>query len=393
MLHQLINLSPDLKKLRDEGYELEIKGGYICIHHIPYVNVKKEVKLGILICPLSLASPTLASRPPDHTMHFMGEHPCHKDGVIMNEIINSSPNQLLFEEMIGNHYFSSKPSKGNYDDYYEKFSRYIQLISAPAKSLNGSVTANTFKPFVDNDPISVFNYFDTNSSRANIFAVNEKLVNQKIAIIGLGGTGSYILDLLAKTKVSEIHLFDADDFSQHNAFRSPGAPSIEELNEGKKKVIYFAEIYSKMHKGIVPHVNYISMDNVHILEDMSYVFICIDRNSARNEIIAELLKMNVSFVDVGLGVQLVDDKLIGIIRTTVGTPENKGHLEKRIPSVDTDINEYATNIQIADLNLLNAGLAVIKWKKLCGFYEDLIDEYHSTYSINVAELINGDTRV
>lgn len=393
MLHQLISLSPDLKKLRDEGYELEINGGYICVHHIPYVNNESEVKLGILICPLSLASPTLASRPPDHTIFFMGEKPCHKNGAEMNEIINNSPNQVLWSGMIGNHYFSSKPAKGYYDDYYEKFTRYIQLISAPAKSLDSSVTANTYKPFVDNEPTSVFNYFDTNSSRANIFTVNEKLANQNIAIIGLGGTGSYVLDLVAKTNVSEIHLFDADDFSQHNAFRSPGAPSIEELNEAKKKVIYFSEIYSKMHKGIIPHIDYVNRDNIQLLKRMSYVFICIDRNSSRNEIILELLKMNVSFLDVGLGVQLVDDKLIGIIRTTAGTPEYKDHLLKRIPSVDSDINEYATNIQIADLNLFNAGLAVIKWKKMCGFYQDLIEEYHSTYSINVADLINGDTRI
>jgi hypothetical protein len=37
---------------------------------------------------------------------------------------------------------------------------------------------------------------------------------------GLGGTGSYILDLVSKTPVNEILLFDSDDFLQHNAFRS-----------------------------------------------------------------------------------------------------------------------------------------------------------------------------
>ena len=47
--------------------------------------------------------------------------------------------------------------------------------------------------------------------------------------MGLGGTGSYVLDLVAKTPVWEIHLFDGDAFLQHNAFRSPGAPSLDEL--------------------------------------------------------------------------------------------------------------------------------------------------------------------
>jgi len=55
------------------------------------------------------------------------------------------------------------------------------------------------------------------------------------------------------------------------------------------------------------------------------------------------------------------------------------------------VNEYATNIQIADLNALNAILAVIKWKKLSKFYQDLIEEHQTTYSINVSQLLNGDT--
>ena len=57
--------------------------------------------------------------------------------------------------------------------------------------------------------------------RAGISDLNAMLRGQKIAIVGLGGTGSYILDLIAKTEVSEIHLIDADEFVNHNAFRAP----------------------------------------------------------------------------------------------------------------------------------------------------------------------------
>jgi hypothetical protein len=39
---------------------------------------------------------------------------------------------------------------------------------------------------------------------------------------------------------------------------------------------------------------------------------------------------------------------------------------------------------------LNAVLAVIKWKKMCGFYQDLREEHHSTYSINVNQLTNDE---
>jgi tRNA A37 threonylcarbamoyladenosine dehydratase len=38
--------------------------------------------------------------------------------------------------------------------------------------------------------------------------VTAKLEGKKIAIVGVGCTGSYILDLVAKTPVSEIHMYD-----------------------------------------------------------------------------------------------------------------------------------------------------------------------------------------
>ena len=391
MQHQLINHSLDLKRLRDEGYDLEVKGGYVCIHHIPYVNAEMQVKYGKLICALSITSPTSISKPADHTAYFMGEMPCHKDGVPYTSIVNNSQVTPLVDGYIGNHYLSSKPACGYYNDFYDKLTRYASLISAPARSIDGTATETPFNPFRDDIEDSSFNYFDTNSSRANIVQVNAKLSGQKIVIIGLGGTGSYILDQVAKTPVAEIHLYDADVFSQHNAFRSPGAPSIEELDLKKSKAEYFADIYSKMHKGVIPHVEYITVENVQLLKNASYVFICIDNNSARKCIIDELLKLKVSFIDVGLGVTLVDDHLIGIVRTTTGTDLKNDHLTKRIPIEETEGNEYGTNIQIADLNALNAIMAVIKWKKLSAFYQDLLEEHQTTYSINVAQLLNGDT--
>jgi hypothetical protein len=45
------------------------------------------------------------------------------------------------------------------------------------------------------------------------------------------------------------------------------------------------------------------------------------------------------------------------------------------------INNIYRNIQVADLNMLNAAMAVTKWKKMRGFYADDIREYHSLYAI------------
>lgn len=239
---------------------------------------------------------------------------------------------------------------------------------------------------------NVFKYPDTNSSRAGVEFLNRKFENQKIAIIGLGGTGSYILDQVAKTPVKEIHIFDADVFQLHNAFRSPGAVSSEKLEteNGIKKVDYYYEIYSNMHAGIKAHTKYVTLENVNELKDFSYVFISIDKNEVRYNLAKTFLKMGVTFIDVGIGVNKADDCLNGAIRVTVGSSVKSDHMDFRIGSFESEENEYSNNIQIADLNCLNAMLAVLKWKKLSGFYQDVKQEHNSLFLINTNKLLNED---
>lgn len=389
MSQLLINHSPDLKRLRDEGYELQIKGGYLIVHSIPYVNSRKEIKFGALVSDLTLQNSELTARPNTHVIYFSGEHPCNKDGTIITAIQHNSLTRALYDGLVINHAFSNKPPNG-YEDYYKKISRYADIISAPAKSIDHSVTEKTFKVIPEENAESVFNYIDTNSSRAQIHHLNLKFSKQKIAIIGLGGTGAYILDLVAKAPVAEIHLYDGDAFLQHNAFRSPGASSVEKLKLQLKKAEYYREIYSAMHRHIHAHCFYINKENLDKLDGMSYVFVCIDKNDVRKNVIDFLLIKKIPFIDVGLGVNHADGNLIGTIRVTTGTSAKCDHLNSRIPFEDDDNNEYNTNVQIADLNALNASLAVIKWKKLSGFYQDLKEEYHTTYSLNVSQLLNND---
>jgi len=389
MLQQQINRSTDLKRLRDEGFEIEVKGGYLIIHHIPYVNGNREVKFGKLISTLSLNN-DVTIKPDNHVISFMGEYPCNNDGSIITAIQHSGQqNQALFDGIVINFSFSNKPPNG-YNNYYDKVTRYAEIISAPAKSIDKTVTAKTFKVIIDTEDESVFKYIDSNSSRANIFQLNSKFKGQRVAIIGLGGTGSYILDFVAKTPVDEILLFDADEFLQHNAFRAPGAASVESLNKRLKKVHYFTEIYSQMRNGIIPYAENVTEENIELLKGVSYVFICIDNNSAKGHIISKLRDFGVVFFDVGLGVNVTDENLIGILRVTTVTPSKFDHISTRIVFDTMDDNEYATNIQIADLNALNALMAVVKWKKMSGFYQDLKQEFNSTYTVNTSQLINED---
>lgn len=392
MLHKLIDHSPDLKRLRDEGYEIQILGTHVLIRNIPYVNSNKGIEFGTIVCELTIIG-NKAGKPKNHVAFFMGEQPCHKDGTEIAALVHGKNKTILAEGIVVDRSFSNKPP-GGYLNYYQKFTTYIKIISAPAQSMDSSLTAQTFKLVDSIESNSPFNYPDTNSSRGEIVTVSNKLKDQKIGIIGIGGTGSYLLDFIAKTPVDQIHIFDKDEFAIHNAFRAPGAPDASVLKETPIKVNYFCEVYGKMHKGIVPHPVRISKDNLIELDQLDFVFICVDNGQSKEEIIDYLIERKKNFIDVGMGIEITDDNsLFGLLRVTSGISGNLEHIKTkdRIPFVDRENeDEYNKNIQIAELNALNAVLAVIKWKKHCGFYHQAENEKHSLYSIDDNSIINED---
>ena len=389
---KLISRSPDLQRLRAEGYDIEVRSGrFLLVKSVPFVNAKCEIALGILVSTLMLAGEATAS-PDTHVVTWIGEHPCHPDGSVLTAIQNPSGGQTLDRDLVVNYTFSNKLTSGQSDpDYYEKMTRYATIISAQAQAIDFSVTpmVNRFVEDVEDD--SPFNYADTASSNDGIAAVSRKLEQQAVAIVGLGGTGSYVLDLVAKTPVRAIHLFDGDSFLQHNAFRSPGAASVETLREVPGKVDYYKAQYSRMHRGIVPHGDFLDYANIDDLRGMEFVFLCLDRGKIKKEVVTRLLEWRIPFIDATMGVDLVGDSLGGILTVTTVTPEKSDHWQERMSFSDANPNnDYSKSIQIADLNALNAALAVIKWKKYLGFYRDLRREHHCSYTTDVDMLLNDD---
>lgn len=388
MSTELIARNPDLKRLRDEGYDISIVADHLVMRDVPYVNSSKELCLGTLVSTLEMAGHSTA-RPSQHVVMFSGEHPCDSNGVEIAAIKHSVTNEIVGEIQL-HHSFSNKPRNG-YENYHAKMTRYATIISAPATALDKRATARRFRPVATSEEESAFKYLDTASSRAGIGAVSDKLKLRKVAIIGLGGTGSYVLDQVAKTPVGEIHLFDRDLFLNHNAFRCPGAASLSDLERKLSKVAYLTEKYSEMHRGIIPHEVFVVNENTAELEEMDFVFVCIDRNEPKKVIFEALRGFGIPFIDAGMGLTLEEGSLRGQVRTTTILPSVADHAERRVSFVDGNQDAaYDQNIQIADLNALNAIMAVIKWKKLFGFYHDQDREHNSVYVLGGNWLRNED---
>lgn len=389
MPRELISRSPDLKRLRDEGYEVDVIADHLIVRHVPYVTSQCEVTYGTLVSTLTLSGERTA-RPGTHVVFFIGQQPCHKDGREIQAIKHQQSGKNLGSGLCVDRSFSNKPS-GGFRDYYEKMTSYANILSGPAESLVPRATAKTFVE-ESTEVESVFEYRDTATTRAEIGAVSARLSGYRIAIIGLGGTGSYILDLVAKTPVAEIHLFDSDRFLQHNAFRSPGAPSLKELREISTKVERFRAIYSRMHKGIRAHAIRLDEESADEVASMDFFFLCLDSGRSRKAVLAALHRHNTPFIDVGMGVEMIEEQktLVATLRVSTSSPGHRAG-ERHIPVSDGDPDQdYDRNIQIADLNCLNAALAVVRWKKHCGFYQDLEREHLTAYAVNVNQLVSEE---
>lgn len=379
--------SPDLQRLRDEGYDIRIHGGYLLVRDVPYVTAALEVKLGILVASLDLDNDK-AAVPQTHVAMWVGEHPCHSDGRKIITFENGSPPQDLGDGLRVDFTFSAKAP---YRDYHHKMTTYIGRITGEAQVIDPRVSGQTFPVYLDEEPDAVFKYIDTASSRAELGALNQKLAGLKIGIVGLGGTGAYVLDLVAKTQVKEIHLFDGDRFSQHNAFRAPGSTSPEQLEAKLQKVSHWAMVYGTIRNGVVPHDLYVDAEHAVLLSDLDFVFLCIDGNDGKRSLVEAIENLGISFIDTGLGVVRADEGLSGLVRVSASTQDTREQARRHISFAAGDVkDEYSTNIQVAELNALNAAMAVLRWKKMIGFYRDASRDYYAGYSIAANDIVNED---
>src|SRR5690349_18451676 len=114
MSHQLIDRSPDLQRLRDEGYDIDVSDACLLVQ-IPYVNPSKEVRTGTLVSTLALAGDVTAA-PDTHVMYFAGDQPCNKDGTEISSIKHGTGTATMGGITIQRS-FSNKPPNG-YRDYY-----------------------------------------------------------------------------------------------------------------------------------------------------------------------------------------------------------------------------------------------------------------------------------
>jgi hypothetical protein len=372
MLTVLANRNPDIGQLRDKGFALRYDAGYLVVRDIPYLDGALALQWGAIVSKLVWLDQEHV-RQENHQVFFAGGTPHGLDGRPIPNLGDSTAVLALGKpDIVVERTFSNKPRDAagqflDYPDHFAKISHYMRLISGPAIE-KFNVSPYTFR--IDEDEItnSVFKFQDTLTSRAEIGDLSALFKDEVVALIGLGGTGAYVLDFLVKTPVTAIRGFDDDSYYVHNAYRSPGRLDAAEFRR-PKAAIYQAR-YENFRHGLTLKQQRITADSAVELESVTFAFVCVDKGTARKEIIDLLISRGIPFIDVGLGLKRCDGRLTGAVRTTffaAGDPTQVRGMGL-VETADHPDDEYKVNIQIGELNALNAALAVIRYKAHKGFY-------------------------
>lgn len=376
MLKTLASRNIDLKALLEKGYALALDTNYLIVRDIPYLDAAGQLKWGALVAKLVFED-DVTVRPEDHQVFWAGPRPYGLDGQVIRGL-GGGDAQLGLSERCGDvvvqQSFSHKLKEGGqpraYVDHVEKIESYVAMISGPAMQ-RFNVDPCTFRDCDEAPPNSVFKLRDTLTSRAEISDLAKLFENDVVAIIGLGGTGAYLLDYMVKTPVHEIRCFDPDYFLVHNAFRSPGHLNIEDggdLRQPKAEV--YRTRYENFRHGLTIKPLFVDESSGDEFDGVTFAFVCVDKGSSRKRILDLLISRNIPFIDVGMGLNRRAGPISGMVRTTY-FPKDAGDAVREkgyVPEADPPDDVYKTNIQIAELNALNAALAVLRFKQTRGFY-------------------------
>lgn len=178
-----------------------------------------------------------------------------------------------------------------------------------------------------------------------------------------------------------------------NAYRSPGR-LLDDGELGKAKAEVYAARYANFREGLRVEAKFIDASCDAELEGVTFAFVCVDKGSARSAIFDLLLAKKIPFIDVGMGLNRKRDSLAGMVRVTY-YPSDKGdeiRAKNHAEMTDAPDDEYRANIQISELNALNAALAVLRYKQLRGFYVDDGNLVHVLFDVTDLKL-QGQTLV
>lgn len=367
-------LAHPVQEVLDAGFDVELFADLMVVGPVAYRRADGGIGTGSLgMQLLRQAGGVVDPRPPDHTAYWIAKVPF--DDAIAQRLVNDPSPRQLAENVAAICQMSRKMGVGgtpeqpearrDYESYLEKTVTYSSTIERMSGQSTQRPTQGSLLDHTNSSTLKA-----ATSSSQGLYTADQKLADETIAIIGLGGTGGHVLDMVAKTNVRSILLFDPDSIADKNLRRWPGAIHPGSYAPGDNKAEFLSQKYRDIHPGIVAYPIKINESEFHRFTSVTTAFVCVDDSASRLEIASFLAKKGVRFIDVGIGMHEEEGELWGNVRVTAFDPQTRNHDEAigGLPKVVLGDAMYDRNIQICEFNGLNAMLAVMRWKQLVGYY-------------------------
>ena len=283
---------------------------------------------------------------------------------------------------------------GRYGDFYEQLTSYIAIVTHEAQAIDPAAIAATFAPVETHEDESVFRYHDSASSRAGIKLANAKLELPRVAIVGLGGTGSYSSICSPRPGRRDSPLRRRPPAQPQRVpgpgsgrARRPRAAPAEGRPTSRGSTIVFTATSSRTARAgrrTTPTE----------LDEMGFVFFAMDSGPAKHAIVEHLENRGVAFIDVGMGLDELDGSIGGILRVTTQHP---GHARPRLGKPPDRVRRPRRRGE--RVRAQHPGRRSQRAQRLpgddplqevFGFYRDLEHEHNSLYTIDGNHLLNED---
>lgn len=172
-------------------------------------------------------------------------------------------------------------------------------------------------------PSGAFNEYFDRQVRAFGYPIQRILKRLHIGVIGAGGTGSAVLEQLARLGVGEISIFDGDTLEASNVNRVYGS-STNDI--GKSKAVIAGDAIKRIGLNTRTHVypeHILSQSIAKKIRDCDLVFGCTDRELPRAILIQIMLKYFIPVIDMGVTIDSQEFQIKDVIgRVTVLQPGN-----------------------------------------------------------------------
>ncbi len=261
--------------------------------------------------------------------------------------------------------FSIKPAGRDYEDAWEALNHYVKQIYALFLGRSPLRPKAIPRPYT----------FDVLGDQLpEAVEWRSLLAPECVAIVGLGGVGAWIADLVVKADPREIHGWDYDCIKPKNILRMPGGldPNVW---IGRRKAHWFEETYSLIHTNVHGHNARVLPSNVQeVIEGTTFAFVAVDDADDRMMVCDTLAHARIPFVVVGLSPVRKEKRVkvsMRIVSAHVGVSSWRGG----IPQVGQAGQDDYGSLDLPDVYSMTASWAIQSWRKMRGqFWQDQREE-------------------